>query len=447
METHKLFPGKYFISSILEMLDYKTEMTGQMKRRYLMRAAMAGVIVGLLYIGNYTIQAGFEVETRHGPEGLLPIGKLLGSTFFGFALVFIYYSKSELLTSNMMITSIGYYFRRITGRRLRVLTLCYIGNFLGGLFVAVLAWASSIISAPTMELMEHSVDVKLAFVLDGPAGWMDLFVRAILCNFFINLAMLMVYNGAIKEDLMKALVDGRQRLRVRLPRVRALGGQHGPVHDRRAAGGHRDRPGDPEHDHLPGGQLGRRRCAHRPVLRLPQRRGPLPASAPRTGRSAGAALSAEHDQVDPHWQQWVGRCVRLGAWLAATSVIWLILLVLAWARGGHRQPGGTGPLALATAAALVDIALVGNIGRWWMTPRWPGRVRTGWLGRLTDPLGWQLPVATLVVLTVNMVLTLADRIIPLDWLSLALCIVGFGLLSAVARSTPHDVESSVRRVA
>jgi formate/nitrite transporter FocA (FNT family) len=208
METHKLFPGKYFISSILEMLDYKTEMTGQMKRRYLMRAAMAGVIVGLLYIGNYTIQAGFESvgDTGAEPEGLLPIGKLLGSTFFGFALVFIYYSKSELLTSNMMITSIGYYFRRITGRRiLRVLTLCYIGNFLGGLFVAILAWASSIISESTMELMLHSVDVKLAFVTDGAVGWMDLFVRAILCNFFINLAMLMVYNGAIKEDLMKAL--------------------------------------------------------------------------------------------------------------------------------------------------------------------------------------------------------------------------------------------------
>ena len=60
METHKLFPGKYFISSILEMLEYKSEMTGQTKRRYLMRAAMAGVIVGLLYIGNYTIQTGMR---------------------------------------------------------------------------------------------------------------------------------------------------------------------------------------------------------------------------------------------------------------------------------------------------------------------------------------------------------------------------------------------------
>jgi formate/nitrite transporter FocA (FNT family) len=208
METHKLFPGKYFISSILEMLEYKSEMTGLTKQRYLMRAAMAGVIVGLLYIGNYTIQSGLD-SLKIGTEGvtLLALGKLLGSTFFGFALVFIYFSKSELLTSNMMITTIGHYFKGITYRgTTRVLSLCYLGNFLGGLFVALLAGASTIINAPTMALMDHSVEVKLAFITDGPTGWLDLFVRAIFCNFFINLAMLMVYNGAVKEDIVKALV-------------------------------------------------------------------------------------------------------------------------------------------------------------------------------------------------------------------------------------------------
>lgn len=132
----------------------------------------------------------------------------------------------------------------------------------------------------------------------------------------------------------------------------------------------------------------------------------------------------------------MGRCVRLGAWLAATSVLWLMLLILAWVQDGPRQPGGTGPLALASAAALVDIALLGNIGRWWMTPRWPGRDRGGWLGRVTDPLRWPLPVATLVVLAGNLTLTLADQMIPLDWLSLGLCAVGLALLGIVARTTP-----------
>ena len=38
------------------------------------------------------------------------------------------------------------------------------------------------------------------------SGAGDLFVRAILCNFLINVAMLMVYNGYVKDDLTKSLV-------------------------------------------------------------------------------------------------------------------------------------------------------------------------------------------------------------------------------------------------
>ena len=205
METHKMFPGKFFISSILEMLEYKTEMTGATRRRYLMRAAMAGVIVGFFYVGNYTIQAGMDSIDLGIDEDLLPLGKMMGSAFFGFALVFIYYSKSELLTSNMMIISIGEYYHRVRVRAsARVLGLCYLGNFLGGLAVALLLVCTTIITRDAMALMDHSVEAKLAYITDGPTGWLDLFVRAIFCNFFINLAMLMVYNGAIKEDLMKA---------------------------------------------------------------------------------------------------------------------------------------------------------------------------------------------------------------------------------------------------
>lgn len=54
--------------------------------------------------------------------------------------------------------------------------------------------------------MQAAVEHKLAFVSAGPAGWSDLFVRAILCNFMINLATLLVYNGLIKDDWTKSIV-------------------------------------------------------------------------------------------------------------------------------------------------------------------------------------------------------------------------------------------------
>ncbi len=204
--TQQLFPGKKFISTVLEALEGKTEMSGALTRRYLQRAAMAGVIIGLLYGMNFTMIAAFDAIPA-GDSTLRPIGKLLGAMVFGWALVFIYYTKSELLTSNMMIVSIGAYYRRTSwSRALRLLGLCYLGNLLGGLFVAVLVRFSSIADGAALEAMQEGVEHKLSYVSGGASGLGDLFVRAILCNLMINLAMLLVYNGLIKDDLTKSLV-------------------------------------------------------------------------------------------------------------------------------------------------------------------------------------------------------------------------------------------------
>lgn len=202
----QLFPGKFFISTALETLETKTSMAGSLARRYLQRAAMAGIIVGVLYAAYFTVVAAFGAVPV-GDQSLHGIGKLVGASLFGWALVFIYYSKSELLTSNMMIVSIGAYHRKVApAEALRLLTLCYLGNAAGGLLVAVLYRFSTLISGSVLVEMQHSVAVKLGYVLAGPAGWGDLFVRAVLCNLMINLAMLLVYNGLIKEDITKSLV-------------------------------------------------------------------------------------------------------------------------------------------------------------------------------------------------------------------------------------------------
>lgn len=199
----QLFPGKKFISTVLEALDTKTAMSGEITRRYLQRAAMAGVIIGGFYLINFTVIAAF-VDVAPALKG---VGRLVGALAFGWALVFIYYSRSELLTSNMMIVSIGAYHKRTTWpKALRLLVLCFFGNFLGGLLVAVLVWASTLASGTVLAEMVSAVDHKLEYVAAGPLGWADLLVRAILCNFMINMAMLLVYNGLIKEDLTKCLV-------------------------------------------------------------------------------------------------------------------------------------------------------------------------------------------------------------------------------------------------
>ena len=78
----QLFPGKKFISTVLDALDTKTAMSGEMTRRYLQRAAMAGVIIGGFYLINYTVIAAF-VDVAPALKG---IGRLVGALAFGWAL-------------------------------------------------------------------------------------------------------------------------------------------------------------------------------------------------------------------------------------------------------------------------------------------------------------------------------------------------------------------------
>src|SRR6187551_3824491 len=87
-----LFPGKEFISTVLEVLETKTAMSAAMVRVYLMRAAMAGALIGIMYLVYFTVLAAFAGIG----ESFVGVGKIVGAGIFGFALVFIYFSKSEL---------------------------------------------------------------------------------------------------------------------------------------------------------------------------------------------------------------------------------------------------------------------------------------------------------------------------------------------------------------
>ncbi|MDO5627828.1 MAG: formate/nitrite transporter family protein [Mobilicoccus sp.] len=201
-DPERLFPGKTFISTVLDALDTKNAMTGEVARIYLQRAAMAGMIIGVFYVANYLTVSAFAGEDPHADGATL--GKFVGGFVFGWALVFIYYTKSELLTSTMMVVSIGAYYRRITLRRgLKVLSLCYLGNLIGGAVIAGLIAASTLASGAAAIHLDASVATKLAYVTSGSAGMTDLFVRAILCNFMINLAMLLIYNGFLTSDVAK----------------------------------------------------------------------------------------------------------------------------------------------------------------------------------------------------------------------------------------------------
>ena len=199
-DNRKIFPGTEFISTVLQAADAKSSMTKHLSRVFLMRAAMAGILIGIFYLANYSVIAAFvEISPRDAR-----LGSIFGAVVFGFCLVFIYYSKSELLTSNMMVTTIAVYFRRMSVSRAGVvMLLCFLGNFLGGLLTAIIVKFTTLLDGSAGELVTGAVDHKLAFVSGGASGMADLFFRAILCNFMINIAMLLIYNGFVKSDGVK----------------------------------------------------------------------------------------------------------------------------------------------------------------------------------------------------------------------------------------------------
>lgn len=204
IEDDRLYPGRVFIENALEAADLKVRMSSYITVRYLQRAAMAGFLIGLFYVAYHATVATFAA-VEVGDVSLVGFGKLLGSFIFGWALVFIFFTKSELLTSNMMLASIAHYHRRTTTRRaLLLMLLCYLGNALGGLVLAVLLKFSTLVSGPVATQMAHATEVKLGY-LTSAAGLGDLFVRAILCNFVINVAMLLVYNGFVKDSITMTL--------------------------------------------------------------------------------------------------------------------------------------------------------------------------------------------------------------------------------------------------
>jgi formate/nitrite transporter FocA (FNT family) len=202
---HPLFPGRRFISTVLDVLDSKQEMTGRLIGKYMQRAIMAGFFVGIFFTTFFALIARFAALPDSTGGALT--GKILGAITFGWALVLIYYTNSELLTSNMMVVSIGAYHKRITWlRSLKILGLCMVGNLLGGLIIAALLRFSSVIDADVLHQMVLAATAKTGYLTQGAAGITDLFVRAILCNFCINIAMLMVYNGKLTNDFTKCVI-------------------------------------------------------------------------------------------------------------------------------------------------------------------------------------------------------------------------------------------------
>jgi formate/nitrite transporter FocA (FNT family) len=190
----QVFWGRDVMERIITTLGNKEQLLSRFYGRYVMRAAMAGVICMLMYIFAYEVRAELGAEFNPALRGLAT------GTAFSFALSLIYFTNSELLTSNFMYFTVGIYYRKVSLRTTAlVLSSCLLGNLLGIVGVAALVRSSHMVSAELIENVMHTVELKTT----GSGAWV-IFVRAIFANYFINISVITAMQ--VKESLAKIAV-------------------------------------------------------------------------------------------------------------------------------------------------------------------------------------------------------------------------------------------------
>ncbi len=190
----RIYYGRDVMERILDTIDVKHALRQRFFLGYTMRAVMAGIIICLMYIFVY------QIKVDLGPNFNAGIGKYIMGLSFSMALAFIYFTNSELLTSNFMYFTVGRYYGKVSWNDTLVIWgMCLFGNLLGIAFIAALVWSCGMLNDRVVENLIHTVDAKT--VKSG--AWL-IFVKAIFANYFINISVIIAMQ--LKEHLAKIVV-------------------------------------------------------------------------------------------------------------------------------------------------------------------------------------------------------------------------------------------------
>ncbi len=143
---------------------------------YIMSSALAGMYIGFGIILIFSIGAGFAGEGS-------PAVKLVMGASFGIALSLVIFAGSELFTGNVMLFTFALARRKVTGGEAAgVLIFSWLGNLLGCLLLAFMVIQAGSIAH------SYAFFAKVSLIkVNAPA--MELFVRGILCNMLVCLAL------------------------------------------------------------------------------------------------------------------------------------------------------------------------------------------------------------------------------------------------------------------
>lgn len=161
--------------------------------KYFLLSLLAGIYVGLGIILIFSVGGPLHAA---GVPGL----KLVMGASFGVALTLVIFAGSELFTGNNMVMTIGSLSKKVSwGKTLAVWGISFLGNLAGALLLAYGMSLSGLIDqGPTRDLLLTATAAKMN------APFIQLFIRGILCNMLVCLAVWM--SMAAKDEMAKLIL-------------------------------------------------------------------------------------------------------------------------------------------------------------------------------------------------------------------------------------------------
>lgn len=142
---------------------------------YFLLSVLAGMFIGFGVLLVFTLSGALAGS---------PATKLVMGCCFGVALSLVVMAGAELFTGNNMVMFAGFLKNTVSlGEVVKLWIVCWIGNLLGGIVLAVLYYATGLYSGATLAAMTTAAEAKMT------AGFIQLLTRGMLCNMLVCLAV------------------------------------------------------------------------------------------------------------------------------------------------------------------------------------------------------------------------------------------------------------------
>jgi nitrite transporter NirC len=142
---------------------------------YFLASLLGGAYIGFGNILSFTIGGMLTGQ---------PYIRVVMGVSFGIALSLVVFAGAELFTGNNFIMALGVMGRKITWiDTLKLWGLCYLGNWLGAIILSLLFAGTGLGKGAVGEFIARTAALKMGLEL------VPLFLRAILCNILVCLAI------------------------------------------------------------------------------------------------------------------------------------------------------------------------------------------------------------------------------------------------------------------